>query len=156
MLQLITMLFLLLHHRPPRNWEPPFQAVAVWVSTSEFLFCLTTSIMMSQVAPLNLSWYPKPSISLWSTVFFMDSQFSRHFFRLHLLCRILLPTYSLVKRNMLLMHSADSPFIFKTSLEMVFFIQQHPWELPHPSFICHYHIIFRSFNHCTSLCLHLL
>lgn len=155
MLQLITMPFPLPHHRPPRNWEPPFQAVGVWVSTFEFLFCLTTSIMMSQVVPLNLGRYPKQSVSLLSTVFFMDSQFSRHFFRLHLLCRIPLPTFSLVKRNMLLIDSDDSPFIFKTSLEMVFFIQQPPWKLPRPSFVCHYHIIFRSFNYHSSLYLHL-
>lgn len=141
MLQLFTMLFLLPHHRPPRNREPPFQAICVWVSTSEFLLCLTTSIIMFQVAPLNLGRSPKQSISLLPTVFFMDSQFSRHFFRLHLLCRIPLPTFSLVKRNMIVMDSADSPFIFKTSLEMVFFVQQLPWELPLPSFTCYYHII---------------
>ena len=76
----------------------------------------------------------------------MDSQFSRHFFRLHLLCRSLLSTFSLVKRNMFLMDSADSPFIFKTSLEMAFFIYQPPWGLSPPFFICHYHIIW-SLNH---------
>lgn len=140
MLHLFTVLFLLSHHRPPRNRELPFQAICVWASTFEFLLCLTTSILMFQVAPLNLGRNPKQSISLLSTVFFMDSQFSRHFFRLHLLCRILLLTFLLVKRNMILMDPADSSFIFKTSLEMVF-IQQPPWELCPPSFICDYHII---------------
>ena len=77
----------------------------------------------------------------------MDSQFSRHFFRLHLLCRSLLSTFSLVKRNMFLMDSADSPFIFKTSLEMVFFIHQPPWGLSPPFLICHYHNIIWSLNH---------
>lgn len=140
MLQLFTVLFPLPHHRPPRNREPPFQAIYVWESTFEFLLCLTTSIIMFQVAPLNLGRNPKQSISLLSTVFFMDSQFSRHFFRLHLLCRILLPTFSLVKRNTLVMDSADSPFIFKTSLETVFFIYQSPGQMPLPSFICHFYI----------------
>lgn len=141
MLQLFTMLFTLPPHRPPRNGEPPFQAICVWVSTSKFLLCLTTSTTVIQVAPLHLGRNPKQSISLLPTVFFMDSQLSRHFFRLHLLCRILLPTFLLVKRNMLVMNSADSPFIFKTSLAMVFFIHDLLEKLPPPSFTCHYHII---------------
>lgn len=145
MLQLFTMLFPLPHHRPPRNWEPPFQAICVWVSTFEFLLCLTTSIIMLQVASLNLGRNPKQSISLLSTVFFTDSQFCRHFFRLHLLCRILLPTFSLVKRNIVLMDSAASTYILKTSLEMDFFTEQPPWELPPPSLTIT--ISYSSFNH---------
>lgn len=140
MLPLFTMLFLMPHHRPPRNWELPFQAICVWASTFELVLCFTTSILMFQVVPLNLGRNPKQSISLLCTVFFMDSQFSRHFSRLHLLCRILLLTFSLVKRNMILMDPADFSFIFKTSLETIC-IQQLPWGLCPPFFTCYYHII---------------
>lgn len=136
MLPLFTMLFLSLHHRPPRNRESSFQAVCVWVSTFKFLLCLTTP----RQCPKHPHSLLKDIPSTPSAVFFMDSQFSRPFFRLHLLCRILLPNCSLLKRSMIPMHSAYPPFIFKPSLEMVF-IQWPPWELPPPSFTCWYCII---------------
>lgn len=54
---------------------------------------------MPHGAPFHLDRNPKESISLLSAVFFMGSQCSGHFFRLHCLCRILLPVLSHVKRN---------------------------------------------------------
>lgn len=144
MLHLFTLLFTLPHLRPPRYRDSPFQMICVWVSTFKFLLCFTTSMTVFQVAPLNLGSNPKQSISLLSTVFFMHSQFSRYFFRLHLLCSMLLPTFSFVKRNMLVMDSADSLFIFKTSLDMVFVTYHHPWKLSPLSFICHCHCHYRT------------
>lgn len=81
------------------------------MSIFKFLACPTNPIIMFQFALLYLDRNHKELVSLLPAVFCMDSQFSRHSFKLHWLCRILLIILSLVKRSTLLKESTDSPFI---------------------------------------------
>lgn len=81
------------------EYKPPSQPFSVLVSTFKFLLCFTTSRIMLPRAPFHPDRNPKESISLLSATFVIGSQFSGHFFRLHLLCRILLPIRSLAKKK---------------------------------------------------------